>query len=328
VQGRALRRAAQMPAVSLAAGHGRDAVEPIAGGEGVISQKHIASVFCLAAALPCAAQVMTTLQPTIDAFVSAANPTQNCGGGGGITAGGVDSLNGNGQPGGRFDSAMRFDSAGLAGTFNAAFPDGWRISAATLTLMEQGSPTHPMFPRGPGTVAVSWIAGDQWSEGNGIPNAPTVGQGDELTWLVLESLRAAGSEPLGTFARTGQNVSVVCTLSLGPSFTAELESGALLTLQLTPDSPLVGFTCNSRNHGDAARRPTLTLTAVAALPEGDANCDGQVDFFDIDPFLLALFDLPAWQATHCGGDTDTADLDDSGGVDFFDIDPFLAALFG
>ena len=197
-------------------------------------------------ALPCAAQVSTTLQPTIDAFVSQANPTQNCGGGGGITAGGVDSLNGNGQPGGREDTGMRFDAAPLVATFDASLPGGWRISAATLTLNEISSPTHAMFPRGPGTVAVSWIAGDQWSEGTGIPQAPTVGMGDELTWLVLEALRAGGSEPLGTFVRTGQSVFVNCPLTLGANFVAELEAGTLLTLQLTPDSPLVGCTCNSR----------------------------------------------------------------------------------
>ncbi len=60
---------------------------------------------------------------------------------------------------------------------------------------------------------------------------------------------------------------------------------------------------------------------------GDTNCDGNIDFFDIDPFLLALFDLPAYQATFCGGSTCAADIDCTGQVDFFDIDPFLACLF-
>jgi hypothetical protein len=60
---------------------------------------------------------------------------------------------------------------------------------------------------------------------------------------------------------------------------------------------------------------------------GDANCDGGVNFFDIDPFLLALFDLPAYHATYCGGQGCTVDMDGSGQIDFFDIDGFVGCLF-
>ncbi len=58
---------------------------------------------------------------------------------------------------------------------------------------------------------------------------------------------------------------------------------------------------------------------------GDVNCDGVVDFFDIDPFLLALFDPPAYAAAYPG--CDNGDVNGDGGVDFFDIDPFLTCLF-
>lgn len=60
---------------------------------------------------------------------------------------------------------------------------------------------------------------------------------------------------------------------------------------------------------------------------GDTNCDGSVDFFDIDPFLVALFDPSAYMATYCGGSICAVDVDCGGNVDFFDIDPFLACLF-
>ncbi len=71
------------------------------------------------------------------------------------------------------------------------------------------------------------------------------------------------------------------------------------------------------------------LTAVANYRLiGDTNCDGGVDFFDIDPFLLALFDPAAYAAQYCDGSSATADVDNNGGVDFFDIDGFLAILFG
>ncbi len=60
---------------------------------------------------------------------------------------------------------------------------------------------------------------------------------------------------------------------------------------------------------------------------GDANCDGAIDFFDIDAFLLALFDPPTYGASYCSGSTCAADVDCSSAVDFFDIDPFLTCLF-
>ncbi len=74
-----------------------------------------------------------------------------------------------------------------------------------------------------------------------------------------------------------------------------------------------------------------TCTVAAQLDVylgGDMNCDGVVDFFDIDPFLLALFDPAGYQAAlpHC--DLRYADLDGNESVDFFDINPFLDALFG
>ncbi len=62
-----------------------------------------------------------------------------------------------------------------------------------------------------------------------------------------------------------------------------------------------------------------------AFATGDVNCDGSVDFFDIDPFLLALFDPAAYAAAFPG--CDNGDVNNDGNVDFFDIDPFLACLF-
>lgn len=59
----------------------------------------------------------------------------------------------------------------------------------------------------------------------------------------------------------------------------------------------------------------------------DVNCDGARDFFDIDPFLMALFEPATYLATHCGGSRCAADINCDDAVDFFDIDPFLACIF-
>jgi hypothetical protein len=53
----------------------------------------------------------------------------------------------------------------------------------------------------------------------------------------------------------------------------------------------------------------------------DANCDGVVDAFDIEPFINILLGPPACSA--CAGDTDG-----NGVVDAFDIEPFINCLVG
>ncbi len=54
---------------------------------------------------------------------------------------------------------------------------------------------------------------------------------------------------------------------------------------------------------------------------GDANCDGQVDFGDINGFVGALVD-----GIYCDGTGDNADVDGNGSVGFEDINPFVDLL--
>ncbi len=61
---------------------------------------------------------------------------------------------------------------------------------------------------------------------------------------------------------------------------------------------------------------------------GDMNCDGSVDFFDIDPFVLALMWPPEYDEQYPCGHTALADCNNDGGSDFFDIDPFVALITG
>lgn len=75
-------------------------------------------------------------------------------------------------------------------------------------------------------------------------------------------------------------------------------------------------------------RMTDADVALHAFPAGDLNCDGGVNFFDIDPFVLVLFDRAAYESLYPACDPHLADMDLSGSGDFFDIDPFLDALFG
>ncbi len=61
---------------------------------------------------------------------------------------------------------------------------------------------------------------------------------------------------------------------------------------------------------------------------GDLNCDGAVDFGDINPFVLILSDPAAWQAAYPGCPTLNGDIDGNGTVGFEDINPFVTLLSG
>ncbi len=61
---------------------------------------------------------------------------------------------------------------------------------------------------------------------------------------------------------------------------------------------------------------------------GDLNCDGAVDFDDINPFVLALTDPDSYFATFPTCNIWRADVNQDGTVDFDDINPFVALLGG
>jgi subtilisin family serine protease len=67
---------------------------------------------------------------------------------------------------------------------------------------------------------------------------------------------------------------------------------------------------------------------VVATRRGDLNCDGAVNSFDIDPFVLALTDPAAYQAAYPNCNIMNADVNQDGVVNSFDIDPFVNALTG
>ncbi len=71
----------------------------------------------------------------------------------------------------------------------------------------------------------------------------------------------------------------------------------------------------------------VTHVEIVALP-GDLNCDGAVDFGDINPFVLALADPTAYASTFPDCDILNADINADGGVNFGDINPFVALLTG
>jgi hypothetical protein len=67
--------------------------------------------------------------------------------------------------------------------------------------------------------------------------------------------------------------------------------------------------------------------AIRAL-KGDLNCDGSVDFGDINPFVLALSNPTQYHVVYPGCFIENGDVNLDGATDFGDINPFVAILTG
>jgi len=80
----------------------------------------------------------------------------------------------------------------------------------------------------------------------------------------------------------------------------------------------------------AAVNSTGAILKFTVLPRqtGDANCDGAVDFDDINPFVLALISYEGYHARYPDCGWYNADCDGDGTVDFDDINPFVKLLVG
>lgn len=65
-----------------------------------------------------------------------------------------------------------------------------------------------------------------------------------------------------------------------------------------------------------------------SFPAGDVNCDGALDAFDIEAFILALVDPNGYAAAYPDCEILLADMNGDGAVDAFDIQPFIDALVG
>ncbi len=89
---------------------------------------------------------------------------------------------------------------------------------------------------------------------------------------------------------------------------------AIYSRALTPAEVLQNYTAGPD------RRPPL-------LP-GDANCDGDVGFGDINAFVLRLTNPEAWHAQFPGCDPLNTDVNCDGEVSFADINPFVVCLSG
>ncbi|MBK9127235.1 MAG: exo-alpha-sialidase [Phycisphaerales bacterium] len=207
-----------------------------------------------------------------------------------------------------------------------------------LAPLGTGFPQQLVLPQAPdaaGSVTIQLIAlGD-------------LNSSDENVTVLVNSTAVGVAYAGGGFVDCidGQTDSVVVSAA---SFNAA-KSGPSATITLLA-SP--GVSPNPTNCPDATYiRVRLAYTALPrsedlngnqvpdeceqpAICRGDCDCDGNVDFDDIDYLVAALGGEAAWRdfyATQHAGQQPpcsyaSCDVDASGGVTFDDIDPFVAAI--
>lgn len=71
---------------------------------------------------------------------------------------------------------------------------------------------------------------------------------------------------------------------------------------------------------------SVTVNITAAVVAGDMNCDNVLNLNDVGPFMQALVDPSAYQATHPACAISRADINGDGEVDGRDIQPFVNDL--
>jgi len=71
---------------------------------------------------------------------------------------------------------------------------------------------------------------------------------------------------------------------------------------------------------------TSASATLTVWQRGDLNCDGAVDFDDINPFVTALVSRANYEAAFPNCRWLNGDIDGNGTVDFDDINPFVACL--
>jgi hypothetical protein len=70
----------------------------------------------------------------------------------------------------------------------------------------------------------------------------------------------------------------------------------------------------------------VIVVATPARSRGDLNCDGAVDNFDVDAFVIALTNPEGYRTAFPECDLLNADINADGSVNNFDIDPFVTCV--
>lgn len=113
---------------------------------------------------------------------------------------------------------------------------------------------------------------------------------------------------------------------------APLQNGGRISGALSPTLRIAGAQVSDAGvyevvvTSNATQRLSYGVSVRVSRIAGDTNCDGAVNNFDVDSFVLALIDANAYAAAFPLCDRQNADGDGDGEVTFEDVDPFIGLL--
>ncbi len=127
-----------------------------------------------------------------------------------------------------------------------------------------------------------------------------------------------------TITITGNNYAVYVNHATSAATTLTTSAAPHGRVGLYDDQPNTG----AGGFGPPQTFSNFQLQGTLATTPGDMNCDGVVNFADIDPFVLALSSPAGYQAAFPTCNIMNGDCNGDGVVNFADIDPFVALLGG
>jgi hypothetical protein len=136
--------------------------------------------------------------------------------------------------------------------------------------------------------------------------------------LLIVQVRAAGNPVSGA---------TVCLWKPGDLYqVAQTNASGVAGFGVNPAAPgTMWVTVTKRNY--LPYEGSLEVVEQSILV-GDVNCDGAVNFGDINPFVLALNDPAAYQAAYPDCPLANRDINGDGSFNFADINPFVLLLSG
>jgi len=167
-----------------------------------------------------------------------------------------------------------------------------------------------------------------------------VGTCDPAVTVAADTMWQVGFEYSETWVRSVFEDDVYIPIAPGVFHDYRLISWDMLTYEFYIDGELArvgsfwaSATASYVGWGDAVqgaaslhRWDRFRFGTLPAPQAGDVDCDGTLDFRDINPFVQALSDGELYQQTHPGCWPENADINGDASVDFRDINPFVELL--
>ncbi len=182
--------------------------------------------------------------------------------------------------------------------------------------------------------------------GNSAPTGGGLMMDDSTTHATLQStIVSFSTQGEGIYCGSGSAATLAGCCDVygnagGPGVCIQPQLGTAGNMALDPlfcDPASDDYTIRSDSPCAPFSSPNPECDLIGAWPVGceapgsligDLNCDGVVDFGDINPFVLRLTDPAVYAAQFPDCPDANGDIDEDGTVDFGDINPFVALLLG